>query len=91
MTLARRLVREYPSDAICYRTLSEAYDQIKKNAMESDDDKLVEEAIAQAIEAGQRALALNPRLAETRRHLDKLTDQLTNVKADRNAAVSSLP
>ena len=52
---------------------------------------LVEEALVQAIEAAQRALALDPDQLETRRHLDKLTEQLASIKADRKAVVSSLP
>ena len=80
MTIARRLVREYPDSAHSYRVLSEAYNQIKKNAIQTGDDKLVEEALVQAIEAGQRALALDPDRIETRRHLDKLTEQLASAK-----------
>ncbi len=90
MVLARRLVREYPNHAISYFVLSHSYDQIKKNAMRSDDDQLVEEALVQAVEAAQRALALDPDRIETRRHLDKLTQQLASVKADRKGTPGRL-
>ena len=91
MALARRLVREYPDSAHSYRVLSEAHNQIKKNAFQTGDDQLIEEALVQAVEAAQRALALDPDQIETRRHLDKLTEQLASIKADRKAAGSSLP
>ena len=91
MALARRLVREYPESAASYHVLSLAHDQIKKNAFQTGDDKLVEEALVQAVDAAQRALALDPDNIETRRHLDKLTEQLARIKADRKAAGSSLP
>jgi eukaryotic-like serine/threonine-protein kinase len=91
MTLAQRLVREYPDSARSFRILSEAYNQIKKNAYQTCDEHLVEESLVQAVKAAQKSLALDQNLLETRRHLDKLTDQLTNIKADRNAAVSSTP
>ncbi len=90
MVLARRLVREYPNHAISYLVLSHSHDQIKKNAMRSDDDQLVEEALVQAVEAAQRALALDPDRIETRRHLDKLTQQLASVKADRKGTPGRL-
>ena len=76
MTIARRVVREYPDSAHSYRVLSEAHDQIKKNAFETGDDHLVEEALGQAVEAAQRSLALDPDRPETRNHLEKLTGQL---------------
>jgi len=90
MAFAQRLVREYPDSALSYRVLCGAHDQIKKNAVQSDDYQLVEEALSPAIEAAQRALALDPDRLETQRHLDKLTAQLASVKAKRNAARSSL-
>ena len=83
MVLARRLVREYPNSAHSYSVLSDAHNQIKKNAFETHDDNLVEEALVQAVEAAQRALALDPDPIETRRHLEKLTAQLASIKADR--------
>ncbi len=91
MVLARRLVREYPESAHSYRILSEAHNQIRKNSIQTRDDKLVEEAAVQAIEAAQRALTLDPDQIETRRHLDKLTERLADFKADRHAPGSSLP
>jgi eukaryotic-like serine/threonine-protein kinase len=91
VVLARRLVREYPNSAHSYRVLSTAHDHIKKNAFKASDHNLVEEALGHAVEAAQKSLALDPDLLETRRHLDKLTDQLANIKADRNAARSTLP
>jgi hypothetical protein len=91
MVLARRLVREYPESANAYRVLSEAYNQIRKNAIRSRDDKLVEQANVQAIETAQRALSLDPDRIETRRHLDILTERLAKIKADRIATGSSLP
>ena len=91
MALARRLVREYPDSALSYRVLSEAHNQIKKNAFQTGDDHLVEEALVQAIEAAQRALALDPDRLETRHHLEKLTEQLASIKAERNAKGSALP
>jgi tRNA A-37 threonylcarbamoyl transferase component Bud32 len=91
VVLARRLVREYPNSAHSYRVLSTAHDHIKKNAFKANDHNLVEEALGHAVQAAQKSLALDPDLLETRRHLDKLTDQLANVKADRKASVSSLP
>ena len=60
MVFARRLVQEYPNSAYCYRVLSDAHDQIKKNAFESRDDNLIEEALVHAIAAAQRSLALDP-------------------------------
>jgi len=52
---------------------------------------LVEEALVQAVEAAQRALALDPDRNETRRHLEKLSEQLASIKADRLATGSALP
>ncbi len=91
MALARRLVREYPDSALAYRVLSEVHNQIKKNALQTGDDHLVEEALVQAVAAAQRALALDPDRLETRRHLDKLIEQLASIKAERNAKGSALP
>jgi len=91
LAIARRLVREYPDSAHSYRVLSEAHNQIKKNAFRTGDDNLIEEALVQAIEPAQRALALDPDRIETRRHLDKLTGQLASINADRHATVSALP
>jgi tRNA A-37 threonylcarbamoyl transferase component Bud32/tetratricopeptide (TPR) repeat protein len=91
LVLARRLVCEYPESADSYRALSEAYDQIKKNAFRTRDDTLVEEAIVKAIEAAQRAVALDPGRVEIRHNLKKLTDQLASIKADRSAMSAALP
>ncbi|HMF35871.1 MAG TPA: hypothetical protein VKF17_04500 [Isosphaeraceae bacterium] len=91
VALARRLVREYPDSALSYRVLSEAYNQIKKNALQTGDDHLVEKALVQPVKAAQRALALDPDRLETRNHLDKLTEQLASIKAERNAKGSALP
>jgi eukaryotic-like serine/threonine-protein kinase len=91
MILARRLVREYPESALCYRVLCEAHNQVKKNAYQTGDIRLIEEALVQAVEAARRSLALDPDRVERRRQLDKLTDQLASIKADRNAAASALP
>jgi tetratricopeptide (TPR) repeat protein len=91
MALARRLVREYPDGALAYRVLSEAHNQIKKNALQTGDDHLVEESLVQAVEAAQRSLALDPDCNETRHHLEKLTAQLASIKAERNAKGSPLP
>jgi hypothetical protein len=91
MTFGRRLVREYPESAHAYRVLSEAYNQVRKNAYKTGDDKLVEQANVQAIETAQRALSLDPDRIETRRHLDILTKRLAKIKADRKAVGSSLP
>jgi tetratricopeptide (TPR) repeat protein len=91
MALARRLVREYPDSALSYRVLSEAHNQVKKNAFQTGDDNLVEEALDQAVKAAQRSLALDPDRLETRRHLDKLTEQLASIKSDRHAPGSSPP
>jgi hypothetical protein len=91
MVLARQLVQEYPNSAYSHRVLSEAYDQIKKNAFETNDDKPILEALGKAVEAAKQSLALDPDWLETRRHLDKLAGQLANIKADRNAPVPSLP
>ena len=63
MALARRLVREYPDSAHSYRVLSDAHNQIKKNAFKTDDDKLIEEALVQAIEAAQQCPRPGPRPA----------------------------
>ena len=60
MAIARRLVREYPDSAYSYRALSDAHNQVKKNAFETGDDQLVEESLVHAIEAAQQALALGP-------------------------------
>jgi hypothetical protein len=91
MTLARGLIREYPASACSYRALSDAYDQVKKNAMRDRDDKLVEQAIVQAIDAGQRALARDPHQLAMRHNLEKLTGQLANIKARRSATDFSCP
>jgi hypothetical protein len=91
MALARQLVRQYPDSALSYRVLSEAHNQIKKNAFQTGDDHLIEEALVQAVAAAQRALALDPDRLETRNHLEKLTEQLASIKADRLAAGSALP
>jgi tetratricopeptide (TPR) repeat protein/tRNA A-37 threonylcarbamoyl transferase component Bud32 len=90
MTIARQVVREYPNSAHSYLVLSEAYDQIKKNAFESNDDNLMMEALVQAVEAAQRSLALDPDRIDTRHHLEKLTAQLASIKADRKAASAAL-
>jgi tetratricopeptide (TPR) repeat protein len=90
MTLAQRLVREYPDRAISYRTLCEAYDQIKKNAMRSGDDKVVEEALVHAVEYAKRALALDPDLVEIRRKLEKFNAHLADIRAERKAAGEAL-
>ena len=50
----------------------------------------IEQSLVQAIGAAQQSLALNPDVLVTRGHLDKLTDQLANLKAERNAAGSSI-
>ena len=71
--------------------LSEAHNQIKKNAFQTGDDDLVEESLVQAIEAAQRSLALDPDWLEARNHLEKITEQLASIKADRKAAGSSPP
>ena len=56
----------------------------------NEDDKLAEEAFGQAVEAGQRAFALDPeRSMETRRNLDKLTAELARIKVDRKVAGST--
>ena len=73
MTIARRLVREYPDSAYSYYVLSVAHNVIKKNAYRTHDDSLVEEALSHAVEAGQRAVRLDPDLIEARRLLDKLS------------------
>jgi eukaryotic-like serine/threonine-protein kinase len=90
MTFALRLIREYPKCALSFDVLSNAHDQIKKNAYDSGDDRLVEEALVHAVEAAQRSLALDPERIVTRRSLDKLSKQLANIKARRYAALSSL-
>ena len=89
MTLGRRLVQEYPDSALSYRVLSEAHSQNKKNAYRTCDHNLIEESLVQAVEAAQRSLALAPDRLETRGYLDKITEQLASVKADRLAAGSS--
>ncbi len=91
MVLARQLVQEYPNSAYSHRVLSEAYDQIKKNAFETNDDKLILEALGKAVEAAQRAFVLDPDGFDARSHLEKLTKKLADIKADRNASASSLP
>lgn len=90
MVLARRLVREYPESTHSYRVLSEAYNQVKKNAYQTGDEKLVEETLVQAVEAARHALALDPDRLITRNHLAKITEQLDSVRAERKAAGSSL-
>ena len=89
MTIARRLVQEYPDSGHSHRALSEAYNQIRKNALQTGDSQGVEAALVPAIEAAQRALALDPVRIETRRHLEKLTGQLAGIKAAEKAAASS--
>jgi tetratricopeptide (TPR) repeat protein len=91
MTIARQLVQEFPDNAYSYRVSSEAYNQIKKNALQTGDNQRVEEAIAQAIEAAQRALALDPDWIETRHYLEKLSEQLDGIRARKKADGSSTP
>jgi tetratricopeptide (TPR) repeat protein len=91
MAIARRLVQEYPDNAHSYRVLSEAYNQIRKNAHRAGDDRGMEEATVPAIEAAQRAVALEPDRVELRRHLESLTVQLAAIRARRKAAGSSTP
>jgi eukaryotic-like serine/threonine-protein kinase len=91
MAFAERLVHEYPNSAYSHYVLSNAHNQIKKNAFDAHDDSLVEEALVRAIEAAQRSLVLDPDRLETRRLLEKLTKQLASIKADQNSAGSSLP
>jgi eukaryotic-like serine/threonine-protein kinase len=91
MAIARHLVREYPNIASSHRLLSEAFNQIRKNAFKTGDDHLIEEATVQAIAAARRALALDPDNIETRRHLDTLTERYEVMKADRNAKASLKP
>jgi tRNA A-37 threonylcarbamoyl transferase component Bud32/tetratricopeptide (TPR) repeat protein len=91
MPIARRLVQAYPDNAHSYRVLSEAYNQIKKNAIQMDDERLEEEAIVSAIAADQRALALEPYWIETRRHLEVLSEQLADLRAKKKAAGPSTP
>jgi hypothetical protein len=85
MALARRLVREYPDNANSYCVLSYGYNEIKKNAIRTRDDKLVLGSLVQSVECAQRALALEPDRSETRRHLDKLTEQLATIRAEQKA------
>ncbi len=90
LAIARQLVGEYPNSASSYRVLSEAYNQIRKNAFRTDDDQLLEEATVQAVETAQRAVALAPDNPEARLHLDGLTERLELMKADRKAKGSSV-
>jgi len=90
MALARRLVREYPASALSYRVLSEAHNQVKKNAFQTGDDHLVDAALVQAVAAAQRAVALDPDRLETRTSLEKLTGQLASIRAERNATGPAL-
>jgi hypothetical protein len=89
MTLARQLVREYPRHANSYRVLTDAYNQIKKNAMRINDDRLAEESLVNAIQASPRALALNSDLAAIRDITESLTAQLASIRADRKLASSA--
>ncbi len=88
MTIAKRLVMEYPDSAHSYRLLSEAHNQIKKNAFESGDDSLVEEALVRAVEAAQRSLALDPERLENVDYLGKLNYQLLSIRSDRQKPAS---
>ena len=91
MSFARRLVQENPKNAYYYYILSNAHDQIKKNAMRCLDHDLELKSLVQAVEAGQRAITLDPDRVEIRRHLDKITVQLSIKKAERKAASPSPP
>jgi hypothetical protein len=71
--------------------LSEAYNQIRKNAYRTSDDRGIEEATVSAIDAAQRALALDPDRSEIRRHLEGLTEQLAAIRARRKAARDPTP
>jgi eukaryotic-like serine/threonine-protein kinase len=82
MTIAIRLVQEYPDSANSYRVLSEAHNQIRKNAIRSQDKRLEEESLVAAIEAARSSLALDPDNIETRHHFDTLTERLIRMKAD---------
>ena len=90
MTIALRLVREYPASAHSYRVLMCAHDQAKKNAFETHDDEVILASLVQAVDAGQRSLALEPDRLETQRHLNTLTGQLASIRAERKAASPSL-
>ena len=85
MAIAQRGVRDYPGSASSHAALSQAYNQIKKNAYRDEDFQLVEKAIAESIEAARRAIALDPDDLEMRRHLEYLTRQLASAKAERDA------
>jgi hypothetical protein len=91
MTIARRVVQEYPESADSYRVLSVAYNEIKKNALQTGDDRLVEEALVRAIEAAQRALGLDPDLILPPGYLERLTAQRAGIRAKRKAAGSATP
>jgi hypothetical protein len=71
--------------------LSEAHNQIKKNAMRTDDVKLAQQSLVRAVEAAQRALAVAPDRLDMALHLEQLTNQLASIKADQKAAGSVLP
>ena len=91
MALARRLVQEYPDNARSYRLLSEAHNQIKKNAIHTHDDKLTQDSFVKAIEAARRALALDPDRLESRRHLENLIQQFARFNPEHVATGSSSP
>ncbi len=91
MACAQRLVREYPENARSYELLSDAYDQVKKNAFRMQDDNLILESLVQSLEASQRSLALDPDQVAHQRTLQYRAAQLASIKADRAAAGSSRP
>jgi tRNA A-37 threonylcarbamoyl transferase component Bud32/tetratricopeptide (TPR) repeat protein len=90
VALSQWLVREYPANPQSHLLASDAYHQIKKNAFAAGDSSLAIESLGKAIEAGKRALALNPGSGELRESLDNDTEQLESVKADRKAKDPSM-
>jgi tRNA A-37 threonylcarbamoyl transferase component Bud32/tetratricopeptide (TPR) repeat protein len=84
-TIATRLVREYPQIADSYWVLSQAHNQVKKNAVRSSNSELEEKSLFLAIEAAQRDLALSPHRLDSRQHFEKLTGQLAAIRASRKA------
>jgi hypothetical protein len=65
---ARDLVARYPKDSLAHLAMSEAYVQVAKNAWRYHDAN-PEQALQQALESAERAVALDPETRGLKRSL----------------------
>ncbi len=78
MALAQEAIREFPDNACGSFVLSDAHDQVRKNAIRSNDASLEEQSLQAAIEAAQKAVTLAPDQPEIQHHLALLNERLAN-------------